>query len=424
MEWKDRSPEELWEPVKAQPTALGELGGLHLEPSCDCLETLEIMEGRIHIHPHAPPSPLELSSLRHLYVGGKRYSYNDAALLSWLLLPRATSIHLAEFDLHRGLKLCPIITTIDRLCLRQLTNYRPRSDTNNYRVQCFAGDIERLLIDTCRIFADTPRGPFLELFDRANAPVTHLVLFLLSPEHGSPQGVDLQPFPHLVHLDVNGSDVGTTAHMLQQPTDTRSQLERTSWPAVEPPYPCLKLAELVITCGSFVHSTSDPRGYIDPGAIVDEPFQRHCAVLQQVLADRAAAHGTRLTYLAVSVRSMTVLFKPELFYTGARYEVTDTGDGWQQQNVDSILENVGWSTSSSWDDWGIPSCSDGPGKDLDDGSSGLRGSLETTTVKSDPIYPGQAARDSALQSLQKMVDGPVVMKLLDSAGDEMSVGEA
>ena len=91
-------------------------------------------------------------------------------------------------------------------------------------------------------------------------------------------------------------------------------------------------------------------------------FSEKCSVLRQVLAVRASS-GSRLTSLTLRVFTASIFVQPS------------------------------------------------------------RNSVSGGSAEPDPVWPSHAARQSVLASLQELVDGSVVLKLLNQTEGEVSVDE-
>ncbi|KAI1783412.1 hypothetical protein LXA43DRAFT_1187024 [Ganoderma leucocontextum] len=246
---------------------------------------------------------------------------------------------------HDSTKLRSIVTggAIDRVCLRQLPLREGR----------------------VRRHSKLEERP-LEFFGE-DAPVTRLVLSVLSPNSGG-LVFDFRAFPHLVHLDLSGSDMETTVRMLQP--NSREQPEGQAVASVL----CPSLAGFVIdiSCGFVDRSSSAAAsggratpsllsGPEDPGAVIDKPFQQKCADLQRILADRASS-GNRLTSLTLRLCPLPISEPPD---GGGSQDSADNGAAKPETRV---------------------------------------------------IWPNRAARQSVLQSLRELVDGPVVFRFRRPSG--------
>ncbi|KAI1791486.1 hypothetical protein LXA43DRAFT_1094386 [Ganoderma leucocontextum] len=218
----------------------------HLEPYRDCLEIV----GRVmwDVARPADIEALQLSSLQSLRIGSS-YPKVIGAVLSWLALPQTARIHITDgnyrhplfeefFTQENSMLLRSVITTIDRVCIQRPPSKHCReSDV----MQCFSDDVERLHIEDYYI---TPEG-LLNAFSE-HASITHLVLSLGESDS---LNIDFRAFPHLVHLDMSGTEMETMSRMLG-PADKRKGRAATE-PAL-----CPALAELVITCGLTVQRTA------------------------------------------------------------------------------------------------------------------------------------------------------------------------
>ncbi|PIL30638.1 hypothetical protein GSI_07340 [Ganoderma sinense ZZ0214-1] len=380
---------------------LGRPQGLHLKPHRRRLETLEIMPiGHVSGESEEPSESLEFVSLRHLRIKADR----DVAsyILSWLQLSQAAFVHITRFyTSSHGTNLRSVVDTIDRVCLQHLDR-DSLAGSHAYRMQCFAGGIERLRIDNLSVDSRTLASVFGN-----NAPVTHLELSVLDSNWVMDRFDDLHAFPHLVHLDMSGLDVHAMGILLKPALHPQRQLG-PEWGFPDPetsPLPSLKLTELVISCPppDFRYTrrlNTDTK--LDTE--VDEHFRKEFGVFQRALTDRAA-RGTRLTYLALALRPAI------LPGSKAGAKEIEAGAGQRQQQQAPLHEEAG----------------SGVGSDNNPGGS----SNETVGHKEPALkscqcafWPSHAARKSALESLRELVDGPVILKLLDDAGDEISVEEA
>ena len=387
---------------------LGRPEGLHLEPYCSRLETLEIMPTSIARGSNSKSGtsePLECFSLQHLRIEGDDSDKLARRILSWLLFPQATFVHITGFcflDDDFSTKLHSIIGNVDRACLQQHHSSHPSYGSVKYRMQCFAGSMERLRIDGLHAVPEFLTSVFGE-----SVPVTQLVL----SEMERYTSIDLQAFPHVVHLDVSGSDLMCAGVMLQPTLDPRmrQQLE-LEWgsecgPNGAPLSP--KLAELVISCPP---PSFERMSYLqldaDFATNVDKIFNKQFDILQQALTKRAS-YGTRLTHLTLSLRPATPDSTSGAVSDKAGVEELEAAAGQQEHEGPEEETGCRKSTSSPDDD---PEC---------DETAKHKG-----PVKSCAIWPSDTARRSALQSLRELVDGPVILKLLDDAGDEISVEEA
>ena len=233
----------------------------------------------------------------------------------------------------------------------------------NDSIVCFAGDAERLRMEHYRITADS----LLDVFGQS-VQVTHLTLSLAVSDS---LNVDFRAFPHLVHLVVAGPSLDTMARTLGPTDKPRGRAAQRA----APPVLCLSLAELVVTFGLVVQTiasaTPKPKGRAASGSgssqaghgtNVDQVFGEKCSVLRQVLAVRASS-GSRLTSLALRAFPASILVQPS------------------------------------------------------------RISASGGSADPNPVWPSPAARQSVLASLQELVDGPVILKLLNQAGGKVSVDE-
>ena len=223
-------------------------------------------------------------------------------------------------------------------------------------------------MDDCEVIA----AGLLAVFGSENACVTHLTLSL---ELGGP-AMDLHAFPHLEHLTADYEDLETVTSMLQR--------EGQAGP---PELLCTALVELVVTFGLTVAPTYAPAGgqaaSSRPGPIagadVDEVFRQKCSAFHGVLARRASS-ASRLASLVLSIRPASRQLV---------VQSTDSGS--------MIVDETAQSDAT-----------------MDDG----------TAQSDNMVWPSHAIRQSVLQSLCELVDGPVVLKLVDRAGAEITAEEA
>ncbi|PIL30625.1 hypothetical protein GSI_07327 [Ganoderma sinense ZZ0214-1] len=456
---------------------LGRPQGLHLEPHRSRLETLEIMPtGIVEEDPYATPlEPLDLFSLRHLRIEGDKDVVSH--ILLWLQLPQAASVHIPSIYAYSddlGTKLKSVVDTIDRACLQYLD--RHSGMLHQYRMQCFVGGIDRLRIDGLCADSSTLISVFGE-----NAPVAHLELSAKS-SYLLMNNFDLHAFPHLVHLDVSVSNVHAMAVLLKPALhpyrrrlgddDGLSVLKWGVPNSDDSTLPSLKLTELVISCpppefgwymGRFDKDT-------DFGTRVDELFREQFGVFQQALSDRAAC-GTRLTYLVLSLRPAA---PPEETYSTETSETEDEDpeetseagsdegiketseaedgelEGTSETESDEELEEASEAKDEGFeetseaesDDSEEPELEAGarqqqqqvhpneeagyggePGNETGSSSSNEPAAHKGPEVKPYALWPSHTARRAALQSLRELVDGPVILKLLDDTGDEITVEE-
>ncbi|KAM5542719.1 hypothetical protein V8D89_003680 [Ganoderma adspersum] len=341
VEWWDRAQETYQMPT----VVLGEHGGLYLEPYRNTLETLEYVRARGYA---TSEQSLELPSLRCVYIDSDTTVVLQ--ILSWLLFPQSTFIHIAGTTHVRCnvMTLRLLVRATDRVCLQHL---RYHGQWDDYCLRCFAGDTERLRIEDLW----TTRDDLLQFFGE-DAPVTRLTLSVSSPGPDSGNRVvDLRIFPHLVHLDGWGFHMETMARMLQPKRDVQRS-ESVAGQAELVALPCPALAKLVvdIPC-SNARATSSSSERCGPdtaaGDRADELFRQKCAVLQPLLADRASS-GSRLAALHLRLRPSTV------------------------------------------------SDSNAPGSGSNDSADG--GAVETSVV-----WPSRTVRQSIVQGLQVLVDGPI-----------------
>ncbi|KAM5542729.1 hypothetical protein V8D89_003690 [Ganoderma adspersum] len=364
-----------------------------LEPYRHCLEVLEIT-GEVKWYAARPPDTeaLQFSSLHTLRVMSCDVEATRA-LLSLLALPRTAHIHITDCNNLRHPRFQQLFSSDDSTALRSAVASidhvhiqcpSSRWLSGDHTLLCISGNAERLRLENYHVIPQDLVAVF-----GTHASVTRLTLSLAAKDSLQ---VDFRAFPHLVHLDMTGPDMDPLARMLG-PTD-----KLRGRPAKLKPALCLSLADLVITCGLAVQqaatnpppapkpkSKPKPRGRakssrskskIDnnpspspspspsPPADVDEVFEQRCSILQRVLTRRASS-GTRLTSLTLRLHPVTRTI------LGQRKKPGDTG------------------------------------------------SAEPAAV-----WPSLPARQSVLESLQELVDGPVVIKLLDQAGVEANVEEA
>ncbi|KAM5542730.1 hypothetical protein V8D89_003691 [Ganoderma adspersum] len=361
--------------------------GRHLRPYRDCLETLELVgEVMYNVERPACVETLQFPSLRDLRITSSNEKF-ICAILSWIAFPQTTRIHITDDDddLHSPKPfeqffstrnntpspLHPVITTVDRVAIRCSSMRLFESDT----MQCFAGDEERLRLEHYYINPEGLVGVF-----RMNASITHLQLSLYEDPYFIRLQFDFRAFPHLVNLEMDGPKLESLARMLGPTEKPKTRAKAKGRAAKRMPARCPSLAELVITCGLTVQlaaAAQKPKpktvrstrsaSKIEPSTNVDEVFREKGAILQQVLALRASS-GTRLTSLKLRLRPPTV------FEHGS---------------------------------------SDG----------GYINLMNRVPVKTDPVWPSPAARQAVLESLDKLVDDPVILKLLDEAGHEINVEE-
>ncbi|PIL30635.1 hypothetical protein GSI_07337 [Ganoderma sinense ZZ0214-1] len=384
---------------------LGRPQGLHLEPHRSRLETLEIMPtGIVEEDSYATPlEPLDLFSLRRLRIEGDKDVVPH--ILLWLRLPQAASVHIPRFYAYSddlGTKLRSVVDTIDRACLQYLD--RRSGMVHQYRMQCFAGGIDRLRIDE---LCTADSSALISVFGE-NAPVAHLELSAKS-SYLLMNNFDLHAFPHLVHLDLNGSNLRALGYLLQ-PALHPTRRAGSGWgiaDADDSPLPSLKLSELVISCpppeSKYIPGHLNTDTDTDFSTKVDELFREYFGVFQQALMDRAAC-GTRLTYLALSLPPATRTTEA----SKAQAKEPEAGAGDQEQARSK--EKAG--------------CDGGSDNNANPGSGSNEMAKHKEPAKPCAFWPSHAARLTALESLRELVDGPVVLKLLDDAGNEISVEEA
>ena len=371
MEWWDESLCLLEFPS----TDLETFGpnGMGLEPYRDSLETLDI--GPWCLSFSELSSTVEFSSLRYLHLRPSTSDWRISSYFSWLRFSQTTRIHItipADWlpqGFHDSLPtdstiLRSVVSAIDRVCIQHSPHVRvPRG----YHVRCFAGDLERLRMDDCEVTA----AGLLAVFGSENARVTHLTVSL---ELGGP-AMDLRAFPHLEHLTADYEDLDTVSSMLQR----KGQ-------AGPPELLCAALTELVVTFGLIVAPTYAPAGEqaasSRPGPIaganVDEVFRQKCSAFQGVLARRASS-ASRLASLILSVRPAS-----------RQLVVQTTGSG-------SMMVDETAQSDATMDE----------------------GTVEVNSM----VWPSHAVRQSVLQTLCELVDGPVVLKLVDRTGTEITVEE-
>ncbi|PIL30661.1 hypothetical protein GSI_07363 [Ganoderma sinense ZZ0214-1] len=348
----------------------------HLEPYRLCLERLEAI-GEIFWDGERPAEmqAFQFTSLRDLRI--KSRDSLICPILSWLAFPQSAYVHITNSEAFRGppfqrllsrtncVALRRVVTAVDHVCIRCLSRR-----FGNHTLIGFASNAERFRLEN---FVISPEG-LVEVFS-TNPSITRLSLFLAErmPLEGE---VDLRAFPHLVHLDMTAPDMDILVRILGSTDKLRRR------PAEPKPPLCLSLANLVITCGLTVvraaaappppkskpkgptktsrsTSKSDRNpgpGPTQPRAIdVDEVFERKCSILQQVLAHLASS-GTRLSSLTLRLHPVT-------------------------------REILGRNSASG----------------------------DTGSAESHPRWPSPAARQSVLEGLQRLVDGPVVLEFLDRA---------
>ena len=389
---------------------LGRPQGLHLEPYRCRLETLEI--GPTCIERNSRTEPLELFSLRNLRIERGQGDDIAARILSWLSLPQTTFVHITNFSAYEDRhcrKLHSIVDAIDRVCLAQIDNGTSSAEWNpslvHYHVQCSAGGIERLRIDD---LGGSSSDAFVTVFGE-NSPVTHLVLSVVKPTLVV-HGINLHAFPHLVHLNVSGSDMKNVGFMLQPTLDPdwvfkqrqlASGSESEHSEESSPPSLSLRLAELVITCRSPENRRLQ-RLDTDFSTNIDKLFREEYSILQRALVDRAS-RGTRLTSLELRVHPAAPDRPPD---TAADKTATEELGADEQQARGRPKKEAGCSSPDT-------------GSDASSTETASKG-----PAKPRALWPSDTVRRSALESLKDLVDGPVVLKLLDEAGDEISMDEA
>ncbi|KAM5530921.1 hypothetical protein V8D89_015411 [Ganoderma adspersum] len=141
----------------------------------------------------------------------------------------------------------------------------------------------------------------------------------------------------------------------------------------------LESGGLIIDLHAFPHlkHLAADYGDLETGADVDEVFRQKSSALQGVLARRASS-ASRLTSLILSIR-------PASRQLEAR------------------------------------SGSDDP---VDDGTTESGSMIDDGTAESDGmVWPSHDIRQTVLQSLRELVDGPVIIKLVDGAGAESAIDE-
>ncbi|PIL30664.1 hypothetical protein GSI_07366 [Ganoderma sinense ZZ0214-1] len=319
-------------------------------------------------------------------------------VLSWLAFPPTTHVNITyrdeRFDdidsdldeftpLNSNTPLPSVVATVDRVVIRCPPERWHESDS----IQCFAGDEERLRMEH---FLLTPAG-LVDAFSK-NASITHLRLSFAS-EREDPPEIDLRAFPHLVNLEMECPGLEALAHILGPTSMSKPPAKPKGRTAKRTPALCPSLAELVITCGLAVMIADTatatapkpkpkpkPKGRagstrsaskmkVEPRTDADKVFQECCSVLQQVLACRASSSpGTRLASLELR------LYPAKVFEKARRN-----------------------------DPFGLL--------------------MRRSVTSGDPVWPSPAARQSVIESLDELVDGDVVIKLLDEAGHEVNVDE-
>ena len=350
--------------------------GRQLRPYRDCLETLELVgEVMYNVQRPACVETLQFPFLRALSITSRNEKF-ICAILSWIAFPQTTHIHITDNDRDnfnlfslkpfeqffssRNNTLSPLHPVITTVD-RVAIRRPPLRRFKSGIMQCFAGDEERLRLERYDI---SPEG-LVDIF-RNHASITHLQLsYLCKVPFFEQLQVDFRAFPHLVTLEMDGLKLDFLACMLG-PTDKPKTLAKAAMPAL-----CPSLTELTITCGLAADT-------VQLAATTRKPKRK----------------GARSTRSASKIEPSTNV--DEVF-----------------REKSAVLQQVLARRASS-------------GTRLTSLELHLRPATvyeHGWSIETDPVWPSPAAGQAVLESLDELVDDPVILKLLDEAGHELNVDE-